>query len=106
MGRALIDLARARLAAGGLAAAGADLRESVGALARVGERALLTEAFETLALVLLAADEPVRAAQLLGAAEGIRERTGTAVPAPDRAAIERLQAELARGSAAAALPRP
>jgi predicted ATPase/DNA-binding CsgD family transcriptional regulator len=80
------DVARAE---GNLESALSLLAESLELFAEVRDAWGSSACLESLALVACAQDEPVRAAQLFGAADGQREQAGVPLPPADRPAHDR-----------------
>jgi tetratricopeptide (TPR) repeat protein len=85
----LAALGRVEELRGDLDAAEACLRESLLLAQDQPDEAPVALALEGLACVAAARRQPRRAAVLLGAAESVRERAGTPLPAQERAEVER-----------------
>jgi len=95
-GDSLVLMSRLALRGGDEARAREQLGESVRLLIRAGARASLATALEALAVVETRARRPERAAQLLGAAEGIRETSGAGRAPLEQSEWEEVVSELRR----------
>ena len=111
---ALINLSRAALYQGAAPQAAAHGLESLVLLRELGDREGLAECLEVLAGAAGALDQPLRAAQLFGAAEALRESIGAPlVPADHVGDVQTMLAarcrqrprRLARGLARRSRPR-
>jgi predicted ATPase len=69
--------------------AGAHLVEGIGIFRQLDDRLGMIQCLEGLAAVAARTGAPARAARLFGAAEAARERIGSPLPLPDRAAHDR-----------------
>jgi predicted ATPase len=94
LGLSLLNLGLGRLGMADLKGARVTLRESLGLLARVGNREITAGAVEALAAVSAQGGDPERAAVLFGAAEGVRSSVGALVWAPERPSHDRTEASL------------
>jgi len=94
LGLSLLNLGLSRLGTGDLEGARVTLQESLGLLARNGNREITAGAVEALAEVSEQAGDPERGAVLFGAAEGVRSSVGALVWAPERASHDRTERSL------------
>ncbi len=92
IGAGLHDLGLVCLAAGDQGQACDHLSEALAVRKKIGDKQGLAETLE--AVAALHPDEPRPAAQLLGAAQALREAIGLPVPPVERADLEKLRASL------------
>lgn len=90
----LYSLARLALDTGDLAAAAAYFRECLHIYQETPDPVAAADAIEGVAMLAGKWARPLPGAELFGAAAGLRQQTGTAVPHSERAAQQQIQAEM------------